>query len=472
MIIIITGASHTGKTRLAQRMLNEYGYPYVSEDHIKMGLIRSGYTQLTPEDDDQMTVYLWPVIREMIKTAVENRQNLVVEGCYVPFDWQSDFTPEYLRYIRYICLCFSDSYIDAHFRDIKEYASCIENRLDDGYCTPEQVKEDNRRYREGCAGHGLQAALIEDDYMSTVESLLNRVSGTAYYHLPGLFEFYDFYKVFLPLFREHREYFYNWADIASVYGAPDDCLWGGGRFGSGDVPAEEAAALMHEYGISARLTFSNSLLRPEHLNDKKCNGLCALFENSGVQNGVIVHSDLLLDHLKHNYPGLYFVSSTTKVLTDFDLFTAELKRSDFRYVVPDFRLNRQFDRLEALTAAEKDKVEFLCNECCYVGCGDRKVCYENVSRRILGEDCPEHVCRAPGAGSGYLFSKAMKNPMFIGLEDIRDRYLPAGFTNFKIEGRSLGSALLLEFLLYYLTKPEHRLEVREHMYLDNTLNLF
>ena len=165
-----------------------------------------------------------------------------------------------------------------------------------------------------------------------------------------------------------------------------------------------------------------------------------------TQNGVIVHSDLLLDYLKKNYPSLYFVSSTTKVLTDFQEFLKEVKREDFQYVVPDFRLNKSFDKLNTLTQIEKDKVEFLCNECCWFGCKDRKRCYETVSRKNLGENCPEHHCAAPNAEEGYRFSKAMKNPEFIGIEDIQNNYLPMGFSNFKIEGRGLGSALVLEFL--------------------------
>ena len=297
--------------------------------------------------------------------------------------------------------------------------------------------------------------------------------NTAYFHLPGLFEFYELYRVFLPLFREHREYFFDWCEIGSIYGAPADCLWGGGRAGFGEASPRDVLALMQEYGISARLTFSNSLLREEHLSDRKCNTLCRLFaESGGVQNGVIVHSDLLLEYLAQRWPGLYFVSSTTKVLTDFRELKSELDRADFRYVVPDFRLNRQFDALSALTQAQKDKVEFLCNECCWFGCTDRKRCYETVSRMNLGEACPEHRCAAPDADGGYRFSRAMKNPGFIGVRDIEDIYLPMGFSQFKIEGRSLGSALVLEFLLHYMTRPEYQLNVREEIYLDNTLDLF
>lgn len=301
---------------------------------------------------------------------------------------------------------------------------------------------------------------------------------TIFYHLPGLFEFYELYKAFLPLWREHRDYFYDWCEIGSIYGAPSDCIWGGGRVGFGEAEPRKVANLMQEYGISARLTFSNSLIREEHLADTLCNKLCKMFERycSGemraVQNGIIVHSDLLLNYIKSNYPSFYFVSSTTKVITDFKLFKAELNREEFRYVVPDFRLNKQFDKLNTLTETQKQKVEFLCNECCWFGCYDRKKCYENVSRKSLGENCEDHICVSPTAQRGYRFSDAMKNPSFIGIEDIQNIYAPAGFQHFKIEGRSLGSALILEFLLYYMTKPEHQLKVREEIYLDSTLDLF
>lgn len=296
---------------------------------------------------------------------------------------------------------------------------------------------------------------------------------TAYYHLPGLFEFYGLYREFLPLFREHREYFYDWCDIGSIYGAPADCVWGGGRVGFGENNPKEVLALMKEYGISARLTFSNSLLRTEHLSDKKCNYLCSMFgEKNEIQNGVIIHSDLLLEYLKNKYPEFYFVSSTTKVLIDFEQLKHEMNRNDFLYVVPDFRLNKELDKLNRLSEKQKDKVEFLCNECCWFGCADRKKCYETVSRKNLGEKFTEHRCAAPDAESGYKFSKAMTNPGFIGIDDIKNIYMPMGFSNFKIEGRSLGSALILEFLLYYMTKPEYQIHVRERIYLDNMLDLF
>jgi len=296
----------------------------------------------------------------------------------------------------------------------------------------------------------------------------------AYYHLPGLFEFYDFYSVFLPLFKEHREFFYDWCEIGSIYGSPADSIWSGGRVGGGDVSVDEVLTLMGRYGLSARLTFSNSLLTNEHLKDAKCNETCRRFndKSKGRKHGVIVHSDLLLKHIREKYPDLYLVASTTKVQTDFQELLAELEREEFTYVVPDFRLNKSFEKLEKLSQPQKDKLEFLCNECCYFGCSERRECYENVSRQNLGENIPEHKCKSPGGSEGYRFSKAMQNPGFIGVEDIVQTYLPLGFSNFKIEGRGLGSALLLEFILYYMTKPEYQLQLREEIYLDSMLDLF
>lgn len=295
----------------------------------------------------------------------------------------------------------------------------------------------------------------------------------AYFHLPGLFEFYDFYQVFLPLFQNHRDYFYDWCRIGSIYGAPSDCIWGGGRIENADCDPLSVMHSMHTYDLSARLTFSNSLLRPEHLSDKKCNALCRILEKYGAQkHGVIVHSDLLLHYLMEHYPGLYFVSSTTKVLLDFDRLWQELDRPEFRFVVPDFRLNQRLEDWRSLTDTQKDKVEFLCNECCWFGCKEREACYREVSHRALGQSGTGHRCTAPGAEKGYRFSAAMKNPGFISLQDIVHDYMPMGFSNFKIEGRGLGSALLLEFILYYMTKPECQLTVREEIYLSNTLDLF
>ena len=164
MIILIAGASHTGKTALAQRLLEKYKYPYLSIDHLKMGLIRSGNTELTPVDDNDLTEYLWPIIREMIKTAIENNQNLIVEGCYIPFDWQKDFEREYLSNIKYYCLIMSENYIRNHFPEIKNYANVIENRLDDAWCTLENILNENAQILELAKKHNMNYILINDKY--------------------------------------------------------------------------------------------------------------------------------------------------------------------------------------------------------------------------------------------------------------------------------------------------------------------
>lgn len=165
MIILITGASHTGKTTLAQKLLEEYKYPYLSIDHLKMGLIRSGNTKLTPlSDDTALTAYLWPIVREIIKTAIENNQNLIIEGCYIPFDWSNDFDKEYLKDIKYCCLVMSEKYIRKHFSDIQKYENIIEKRLNDECCTLENVIEDNRQVLKLAQLHNVNYVLIDDHY--------------------------------------------------------------------------------------------------------------------------------------------------------------------------------------------------------------------------------------------------------------------------------------------------------------------
>ena len=180
MIILITGASHTGKTVLSQKLLEKYRYPYLSIDHLKMGLIRSGNTSLTPlSKSDDLTKYLWPIVREMIKTAIENEQNLVVEGCYIPFDWEKDFENEYLQNIKYCCLVMSERYIKNHFDDIKRYASAIEERLDDEGCTLESVLMDNAQVLELAQKNNADYILIDDEYERTVEEGVESLCGPA-----------------------------------------------------------------------------------------------------------------------------------------------------------------------------------------------------------------------------------------------------------------------------------------------------
>lgn len=164
MIVLITGASHTGKTALAQKLLEKYKYPYLSIDHLKMGVICSGCTKLTPEDDRELTDYLWPIVREMIKTAIENKQNLIVEGCYIPFGWEKDFTEEYLDHIKYYCLIMSERYIKNHFDSIKKYANVIESRLDDEGCTMERTLEENEYFLKLTQRYHVNTIVIDDNY--------------------------------------------------------------------------------------------------------------------------------------------------------------------------------------------------------------------------------------------------------------------------------------------------------------------
>ena len=168
MVILITGASHTGKTVLAQRMLEKYQYPYLSVDHLKMGLIRSGNTKLTPKDDDKLTEYLWPIVREMVKTAIENQQNLIVEGCYIPYEWRKDFDASYLTNIKFICLSMSENYISSHFAEIIDHGNAIEKRIDDSYCTKEWFTQENDKIINGFVQAGEQVVIIDDDYESEI----------------------------------------------------------------------------------------------------------------------------------------------------------------------------------------------------------------------------------------------------------------------------------------------------------------
>lgn len=168
MIILIGGASHTGKTLLAQRLLEKYHYPYLSIDHLKMGLIRSGQTALTPMDDDKLTDYLWPIVREMVKTAIENGQDLIVEGCYIPFGWEKDFDEDYRKQIRYVCLIMSRDYIETHFSEIKNHANAIENRLDDCGLNAQELIRENERNLAQCMAHGCRYIWIDKAYDESV----------------------------------------------------------------------------------------------------------------------------------------------------------------------------------------------------------------------------------------------------------------------------------------------------------------
>ena len=173
MVILITGASHVGKTLLAQKMLEKYKSPYLSIDHLKMGLIRSGNTSLTPDDDDELTEYLWPIVREIIKTAIENDQNLIVEGCYIPAEWRQDLEQRYLERVTFICLAMSEEYIENHFGEIIEHECEVENRLIKADCTADDLKQCNRWFIDFFSSVGEKVVIIEDDFYKTLAKLLD-----------------------------------------------------------------------------------------------------------------------------------------------------------------------------------------------------------------------------------------------------------------------------------------------------------
>lgn len=172
MIILISGCSHTGKTLLAQQLLEKYKYPYLSIDHLKMGLIRSGQTALTPDDDKELVPYLWSIVKEIVNTAVENEQNLIIEGCYIPFDWKKDFDESYLRHIIYRCLIMTERYIKEHFADIKSHANAIEKRLDNSWLNAEQLIAENADNLEMCRKYGCEYILIDEEFEIDLKGVL------------------------------------------------------------------------------------------------------------------------------------------------------------------------------------------------------------------------------------------------------------------------------------------------------------
>lgn len=171
MIILIAGSTHAGKTNLAQRLLEKYHYPYLSIDHLKMGLIRSNHTTLTPDDDDELVPYLWSIVKEIVKTAIENNQNLIIEGCYIPFDWQNDFDDYYLKHIKYYCIIMTKEYIENNFSDILNYASVIETRGEEDLSMEYMISE-NQKNLAMCKKYGLAYILIDKNYSIDIIAML------------------------------------------------------------------------------------------------------------------------------------------------------------------------------------------------------------------------------------------------------------------------------------------------------------
>lgn len=310
-------------------------------------------------------------------------------------------------------------------------------------------------------GWGYNLALNACDNSKTSEQF-------AFFHLPGLFSHYNFYKKFLPVFYNYSEFFYPWAKIGSIYGSPAFAIWNSGRARgrSGKISAEidDVISLLSEYGISGRFTFSNSLLTELHLTDTYCNFLCKKFQSKN--NGIIIASDLLKKYISKNFSDFHFISSTTKCLNNFDRFIKELKDETFKYVVPDYNFNNNFEALNNIPENLRSKVEFLCDESCMPNCPVRKQSYERISQSSLFiETDDDFVCPDKRPFTKY-FSRIKKNKTFISRDLITEKYMPMGFCNFKLEGREYGESRLLEEILYYLAKPEAYLEIREMLYLN------
>jgi collagenase-like PrtC family protease len=284
------------------------------------------------------------------------------------------------------------------------------------------------------------------------------MSNKAYFHLPGLFAFSPLYRTFLYLYKTEREKFNDWVEIGSVFGAPRMACWGGGRIPpKSENTAEEIANFMKEYGISCRLTFSNNQIEEKHLWDVFCNYLLKLFYWDG--NSIIINSPILEKYIREKFPRYNFISSTTKCLNQKDSAVQELN-NNYDMIVLDYNFNKNLEFLQSLP--NKDKCELLINPVCAPHCPRRKDHYIFMSKVLLHEqswhddfECPYQAAK---------FFQAQKNPLFISVDDIRHVYMPMGFKNFKIEGRTTGWDDLIEILLYYLIKPEYQLEIRERLY--------
>lgn len=279
-----------------------------------------------------------------------------------------------------------------------------------------------------------------------------------YFHLPGLFEFFDFYQVLLYVYKEERDKFNDWANIGSIYGAPREALWNGGRFNNFISPNEDIIALiMKENNIPCRFTFSNSLIEEKHLNDTLCNLLLDKFNWDGHNNQIIVNSKILEDYLRDNYPQYELISSVTKCITDENEILKEINQ-DYIMVVLDYNHNKDMDFLKSIK--DKDRIEMIVNPVCNPKCPKLREHYKAIDKTLLHQpsdwfyNCPNQT---------QLFFERQKNPTFISVDEIKDIYSPMGFKNFKIEGRNTSLANLIEIIVYYMIKPEYQLEIRQKL---------
>ena len=279
----------------------------------------------------------------------------------------------------------------------------------------------------------------------------------ANFHLPGLFGFFDFYEIFIQIYKNEREKFYDWIEIDGIFGSPHQCIWNSGRGTLGEYPFHDHMAyFLNSNDIGCEFTFTNSLLEEKHLYDTLGNNTLKLFHNE--KNSIVVHSLLLETYIRENYPKYKIISSTTKCITDKKEVEKELK-SNYDYVCLDYNFNNDYKFLSKLP--NLNKIEMLVNPVCQPNCKKRTLHYHNISKLMLRESFSDEL-ECPYAG--LIFSEVQKSPLFISIEDIKEKYLPMGITHFKIEGRVQPFFDVIEILVYYLVKPEFQMEIRERMH--------
>lgn len=276
-----------------------------------------------------------------------------------------------------------------------------------------------------------------------------------YFHLPGIFEHFNFYTIFLQFYVNEREKFHDWAQIGSIYGSPHECIWNGGRLKFFTSPLEEEVVdFIKDYDLSCRFTFTNPFIDDKLVYDSFCNMILRKFNWEGHKNTIIINSPILEDYIRKEYPTYKLISSTTKCITN-DKEALEEVSKDYVMTVLDYNYNKNMEFLK--TVSNPEKVELLVNPVCVPNCPRRKAHYEAIAKGVLHESREPFECDY----QGRLFYEAMESLLFISIEDIQNIYEPLGFRNYKLEGRTAGGTDLIEMLIYYLVKPEYQREMRQ-----------
>lgn len=297
------------------------------------------------------------------------------------------------------------------------------------------------------------------------------------FHLPDFAGHFMFNLVFVEMLKHCPEYFRDGVEIASVYGVFPPSLWNGGRIQEGNCNRrfiKSVIGAFNERGIPLRFTFTNPVLEKKHLNDNFCNMVMHL-ANNGL-NEVIVMSPLLEDYIRKNYPKYKLTSSTCKRITDPDALYNEVN-NDYHIVVIDYDLNNKFDVLEKIP--QKEKCEILVNACCEPACKRRSAHYRSIGLQqiayadhikkypdmpfnpdMLIREHPEILQTAECRCTERTIFDIKNLSTHITPDDIWEKYVPMGFSQFKIEGRTLDIFNLMEHYLYYMIKPERKEEAR------------